>query len=77
MKTQAEDRIETVSASLEAQFHTCRSELDAYLAVIKTSDGVISPGCMDTFLKFVRTNAQLAGAIARLGGVKNRNSKTQ
>jgi hypothetical protein len=71
-----EDRTERVSASLEAQFHICRKETDAYLARSKdVHDGRI--GSIDDFLKLVRVNAQLAGAIARLDGVKNRNSKTQ
>jgi hypothetical protein len=42
------DRTERVSASLEAQFDTCRKETDAYLSYVRLSDGKISPGCVDT-----------------------------
>jgi acetate kinase len=76
-RTMTEDRTERVSAALETQFHICRKETDAYLSAVRTSDGVISPGCIGDFLKFVRVNAQLAGVIARLDAVKNRNSKTK
>jgi hypothetical protein len=72
-----EDRTERVSASLEAQFNSCRKEADAYLSTAKTSDGEFSEYRIDNFLKLVRINAQLAGIIARLDAMKNRNSKTQ
>jgi hypothetical protein len=72
-----DDRTERVSASLEAQFDTCVKQVDGYLSRVRDDEGVISPGCFDTYLKLVRMNAQLAGTIARLDNVKNRNSKTQ
>jgi hypothetical protein len=72
-----DDRTERVSASLEALFDTCRKETDAYLSYVRLSDGTISPGCVDTFMKLVRMNTQLAATIARLDGVKNRNLKAQ
>lgn len=79
MEAIEQDRIETVSASLEAQFHICRKETDAFLSRIKTNDedGALRATYFDDFLKLVRMNAQLAGVIARLDTVKNRNSKTQ
>lgn len=76
-RTMTEDRTERVSASLEAQFHTCRKETEVFLSAVKLDDGTISPGCVGQFLKFVRVNAELAGVIARLGAVKNPNSKTK
>ena len=72
-----EDRTERVSASVEAQFHACRKEADAYLSTAKTSGGFFTDDRIDSFLKLVRINAQLAGIIARLDDVKNRKSKTQ
>jgi hypothetical protein len=73
-----QDRIEAVSASLEAQFHICRKETDLYLSEVRTDhEGVFPYSRIDDFLKFVRMNAQLAGVIARLEKSKNRNSKTQ
>jgi hypothetical protein len=72
-----EDRTERVSASLEAQFDSCRKEADAYLPAAKNSSGVLTADRIDNFLKLVRVNAQLAGIIARLDDVKNRNSKTK
>lgn len=78
MAAAKEDRIETVSTSLEAQFHICRGEADSYLSTVKDlHDGRFPFGRIDDFLKLVRMNAQLAGVIARLETVKNRNSKTQ
>ena len=72
------NRIETVSASLEEQFHTCRRETEAFLSGIKERrNGKLSSDYVDEFLKLVRANVLLAGMIARLDGVKNRNSKTQ
>jgi hypothetical protein len=71
-----EDRTERVSASVEAQFHACRKEADAYLSTAKTSSGEFTEYRIDNFLKLVRMNAQLAGIIARLDA-KNRNSKTK
>jgi hypothetical protein len=72
-----EDRTERVSASLEAQFDNCRKETDAYLSTAKTSSGEFRESRLDSFLKLVRVNAQIAGIIARLDDVKNRNSKTK
>jgi len=75
--TMTEDRTERVSASLEAQFDSCRKEADAYLSTAKTPSGEFTEYRIDNFLKLVRINAQLAGIIARLHDVKNRNSKTK
>ena len=78
MEAAKADRIETVSTSLEAQFHICRKETDIYLSEVRQDhDGVFPYDRIDDFLKLVRMNAQLAGVIARLETVKNRNSKTQ
>lgn len=76
-RTMTEDRNERISASLEAQFNSCRKEADAYLSTAKTSGGVFPEERINNFLKLVRANAQLAGIIARLDDVKNRNSKTK
>ncbi|HEX4295815.1 MAG TPA: hypothetical protein VHZ29_16895 [Rhizomicrobium sp.] len=75
--TMTEDRNERVSASLEAQFNSCRNEADAYLSTAKTTSGELTEYRIDNFLKLVRMNAQLAGIIARLDDGKNRNSKTK
>jgi hypothetical protein len=73
-----EDRAERVSASLEAQFDTCRKEADAIISRLKEShEGHFPLMYIDDMIKMARVNAQLAGAIARLDSVKNRNSKTQ
>ena len=72
-----QDRTERVSASLEVQFNSCRKETDAYLSNAKTTSGEFTEYRIDNFLKLVRINAQLAGIIARLHDVKNRNSKTK
>jgi hypothetical protein len=73
-----EDRLETVSASLEAQFHICRKETDAYISEVRADhEGVLPYGRIEDFLKFMRMSAQLAGVIARLETTKTRNSKTQ
>ncbi|GEM_PF-6380724 len=73
----SKERTERISASLEAQFNICMNETDGYRARVLEKDGFIHPGCFDTFLKLLRMDTQLAGTIARLDGVKNRNSKTQ
>ena len=57
-----EDRTERVSASVEAQFHACRKEADAYLSTAKTSSGEFTEYRIDNFLKLVRMNAQLRGS---------------
>lgn len=73
-----DDRTERVSASLEAQFDTCRKETDAIISRLKEShEGSFPLMYIDELIKMARMNAQLAGAIARLDNVKNRNSKTQ
>jgi hypothetical protein len=72
-----EDRTERVSASLEAQFDSCRKEADVYLSAAKAGGAELNEYRIDNFLKLVRINAQLAGIIARLHDVKNRNSKTK
>lgn len=72
-----DERTKRLSEALEMQFNTCVKQVDGYLSQVRDDDGVISPGCFDTFLKLVRMNAQLAETIARLDNVKNRNSKTQ
>ena len=75
--TMTEDRTERVSASLEAQFHICRKEADNCLPNAKNSKGEFLEFGFEHFLKLVHLNAQLAGTIARLDSVKNRNSKTK
>jgi hypothetical protein len=72
-----DERTQRLADALEMQFSTCVKQVDGYLSRVREDDGVISPGCFDTFLKLVRMNTQLAATIARLDGVKNRNSKTQ